>query len=280
MEAYMKMHGYRTLAAITAAVCTAAACAGMVFAGGKKDSGAAAQKPKTEIIIAAAASLTDAMNEQIERFAQLPQGANIKVTPTYGASGTLRKQIEQGAPADLFISAAASHMNQLIKEELVDKADCVNMFENKVVVITPGDNPAGITAYEDCASPKVRRIALGIPESVPAGDYAKQVFTSLGIWDTISAKAVFAKDVRQVLTYVEQGEVDAGVVYATDAAISPVIRIIAEAPAGSCKPIIYPGALIKASANKAAAKTFFDFLRTEESGKVFAKYGFAVISAK
>jgi molybdate transport system substrate-binding protein len=229
----------------------------------------------TEIIIAAAASLTDAMNEEIALYAK--KEPSVKVTPTYGSSGTLRKQIEQGAPADIFISANESHMDALKTAGLIDNSTAKNMFENKVVLITPKDSRAGLKTYGDCATDKVSRIALGIPESVPAGDYAKQVFTTLNIWDKVSAKAVFAKDVRQVLTYVEQGEVDAGVVYATDAAISQKITVVCEAPEGSCKPIIYPGAVVKDSAHADIAKAFFAFLSTDEAGRIFAKYGFALV---
>ena len=242
------------------------------IASGKKDTKPAAP---AEITVAAAASLTNAMNEEIALYAS--KNTAVKITPVYGSSGTLRKQIEQGAPADIFISANQEHMTALQKGGLIDDSTVKNMFENKVVLITPKDSKAGITSYQDCATDKTAKIALGIPESVPAGDYAKQVFTTLGIWDKVSAKAVFAKDVRQVLTYVEQGEVDAGVVYATDAAVSQKVSVICEAPAGSCKPIIYPGAVVKATQHAKEAKAFFDFLSTDDAGKIFAKYGFALV---
>ena len=239
------------------------------------ESGRNTAGPQTEIIVAAAASLTDAMNENISLYQK--QHPVIKVTPTYAASGTLRKQIEQGAPVDLFISANQQHMKALQVAGLIDTATLKNMFENKVVLIVPNDSTAGITSFGDCATGKVSRLAMGIPESVPAGDYAKQVFESLKIYGALSSKTVFAKDVRQVLTYVEQGEVDAGVVYATDAAISKKIKIVCQAPQGTHKPIVYPAAVILASTNKRAAKDFLDFLSTSDAEKIFAKYGFAVI---
>ncbi len=241
-----------------------------VFASGKKE---AAKTEPTEIIISAAASLTNAMNDLIVLYAK--KAPDVKVTPTYGSSGTLRKQIEQGAPADIFFSAARNHMDAMKGEGLTADETIKDMLVNKVVLITPKDSKKGIASYDDCATDKVASIALGIPESVPAGSYAKQVFESLKCYDKVSAKAVFAKDVRQVLSYVESGEVDAGVVYATDAAISDKITIVCAAPEGTHKPIIYPACVIKASEHQKEAKAFLDYLSSSEAGKVFASYGFA-----
>lgn len=242
------------------------------FAGGSSDK---KQAENVEIIISAAASLTNAMNDLIASYQSA--NPNVKVTPVYGSSGTLRKQIEQGAPTDIFFSAAQNHMDAMKEEGLTLDSTIKDMLENKVVLISPKDSKKGISSYQDCNTDKVTRIALGIPESVPAGSYAKQVFESLGCWDAVNAKAVFAKDVRQVLSYVEQGEVDAGVVYATDAAISDKITIICSAPEKTHEPIIYPACVIKASEHVDEATKFLNFLSSTEAANVFAKYGFALV---
>jgi len=147
---------------------------------------------------------------------------------------------------------------------------------NKVVLITPKDSKADITAFADLTSDKVKRIALGEPKGVPVGQYSEEIFTSLNILDQMKAKAVYGSDVRQVLTWTEAGEVDCGIVYATDAATSQKIKVVAEAPAGSHKPVIYPAAAIKASKNLDEAKDFLTFLSTPEVTKIFEKYGFQV----
>ncbi|MCR5290153.1 MAG: molybdate ABC transporter substrate-binding protein [Treponema sp.] len=257
---------------IALAIIVAGICAhSFIYAHGKKDG----SQKQVELVIAAAASLTDSMNDVISIYEK--EHPNVHIVPTYGSSGTLRKQIEQGAPAELFISANQSHMDTLRKQDLVDESSVKDMFENKVVLITPSDSTKKIKAYTDCGTDSIERIALGIPESVPAGDYAKQVFTALGIWDTVAAKTVYAKDVRQVLTYVEMGEVDAGVVYATDAAISKKVTIICEAPANTHKPILYPAAILAQAKHKKEAKAFFDYLSSKQAAKIFASYGFKVV---
>jgi molybdate transport system substrate-binding protein len=233
-----------------------------------------AASAKTEIIISAAASLTDAMNELIVAYQKVKP--DITVTPTYGSSGSLQKQIEQGAPADLFASASPKQMNELEKEGLLLEGTRKNFAENTVVLIIPA-GAKGISAFTDAGTDKIKQIALGEPTSVPVGQYAEQVFTSLNILDKVKAKAVYAKDVRQVLSYVEMGEVDAGVVYATDAAISKKVTVVAIAPEGTHKPVIYPAAVIKDSRHPDAAKGFLKWLSSSpEAGKILVKYGFAI----
>jgi molybdate transport system substrate-binding protein len=227
--------------------------------------------PKTEIIVAAAASLTDTLNELITLYQK--EKPDVKVTPTYGASGSLQKQIEQGAPVDLFISAAAKQMDALQKANLVVADTRKNLLENQVVLVVPASK-TGIASFADAGTDKVRQIALGEAASVPAGQYAEQIFTSLTILDAVRAKAVYAKDVRQVLAYVEAGEVDAGVVYATDALTSKGVKVAAVAPAGSHSPVVYPAAVVSASANAGTARDFLQWLSGTGAKAVFAKYGF------
>jgi molybdate transport system substrate-binding protein len=226
--------------------------------------------------VSAAASLTDALNEIIELYK--PVATNVTVTPNYGSSGALQTQIEEGASVDVFLSAAQTQMDTLEGKSLIATGTRKNLLENKVVLITPKGATPEVTDFAGLNSEAVTKIAIGDPASVPVGQYAQEAFTSLGIWDAISAKANLGTDVRQVLTWVETGESDYGVVYATDASVSDKVTVISEAPAGSHKPVVYPGAVIAASTNQEAAKAFLDFLSGSQASEVFVKYGFALAS--
>jgi molybdate transport system substrate-binding protein len=240
-------------------------------------SAAPKKKSAGSIIISAAASLTDAMNEIIVLYNR--EDPSLTVTPVYGASGTLRGQIEQGAPADIFFSASESHMQKLVDEGLVADGAVRKLLKNEVVLIVPKDGKNIVTSFDSLTSGSVKQIATGEPSSVPAGTYAKETLTTLGIWDTLSAagKIVYAKDVRQVLTYVEMGEVQAGLVYSTDAAVSDKVTVVCNAPDGSHKPVIYPVAVLKAAQNEKGAKAFYAFLCSKDALTVFSKYGFLTV---
>jgi molybdate transport system substrate-binding protein len=172
------------------------------------------------------------------------------------------------------MSAAQKQMDALENESLLLDGSRTNLLENKVVLIVSKDSTLGITSFEDLAKDTVKMVAIGDPESVPAGQYAEEVLTSLGIKDNVEAKANLGTDVRQVLTWVENGEVDAGVVYATDAATTDKVTVVCEAPADSVSPIIYPVAILKASANAEAAQAFIEYLKTDAAMVLFEKYGF------
>lgn len=227
-----------------------------------------------EVTILAAASLTDVTKELAELYKDM--APNVTLTFSYGASGPLQTQIEEGAPADIFISAATKQMDALEEGGLLLDNTKKELLINKVVLIAPQDSTLELTSFEDVGTDKVKTIALGEPEGVPVGQYAEEVFTNLGILDTVKTKANYGSDVRQVLTWVESGEVDCGVVYSTDARVGENVKIICEAPAGSHKDIIYPAAVIKGSANQDAAKAFIDFLSTPEAVASFEKYGFTM----
>ena len=227
-----------------------------------------------ELMIAAAASLTDVTAEIIEAYKTVAPG--VTLTFTYGASGALQAQIEEGAPVDIFMSAAQKQMDALDEGALLLDGTRTNLLENKVVLIVPKDSALGITSFEDLTKDTVKIVAIGDPASVPAGQYAQEVLTTLGIKDKVEAKANLGTDVRQVLTWVETGEVDAGIVYATDAATSDKVTVVCEAPADSVKKIIYPVAILKASTNAEAAQAFIDFLKTDECVALFEKYGFTM----
>ena len=234
-----------------------------------------AEAPKpVELTISAAASLKDVMAEIQTNYQK--KAPNVKLVFNLGASGSLQKQIEQGAPADIFISAAPKQMNELEAKNLVNKPTRKNLVENKLVLIVPQNSTLNLTKYEDLQKPEVKKLSIGEVKVVPAGQYAEQVLTKLGIWDKIQDKIVFAKDVRTVLTYVETGNVEAGIVYKTDAASSQKIKIAAIAPEGSHAPIIYPAAILSASKNQKAAEDFLAYLSGPEGKTVFEKHGFVM----
>jgi molybdate transport system substrate-binding protein len=231
-----------------------------------------AQAPKQEITVSAAVSLKDALNEAAGLYRSQKPG--IVVHFNLGGSGTLQQQIEQGAPVDVFISASPEEMDKLESKSLLLQGTRKNLARNRVVLIVPAGE-SGIKNFQDLAKPEVKHIAIGEPQTVPAGMYAKQILTHLGLYDRLRPKLVLGKDVRQVLTYVATGNVDAGIVYATDARISSKVTVVADAPQGSHSPVIYPVAIIKASRNPAGAKEFEAFLLGAQARTVFEKFGFA-----
>ncbi|PGT82766.1 molybdate ABC transporter substrate-binding protein [Bacillus sp. AFS040349] len=225
-----------------------------------------------EITVSAAASLTDALNEIKTQFENEHQ--NIKVTFNFGSSGTLQQQILQGAPADLFFSAAEDKFDELIKKGFINEGNSVDLVGNKIVLVTPKDSQKGIESFSNLKE-KADKISIGIPETVPAGKYAKEMLEAIGEWESVENKIVYSKDVRQVLTYVETGNVDAGIVYNTDALISSKVNVIATAEAGTHTPIIYPIGVINESKNVEEAKVFFTYMKSENALAILEKYGFS-----
>ncbi|MBE5864053.1 MAG: molybdate ABC transporter substrate-binding protein [Lachnospiraceae bacterium] len=227
---------------------------------------------KAELTILAAASLTDVCNELKTMYER--EHSNVTLTFSYAGSGALQTQIEEGAPADLFISAAKKQMNALKEKNLMKEDTICNLLENKVVLIVPKDGKLELTSFEDVKKDTVTMIGIGEVESVPAGQYAKKIFTNLGLWETVEAKANFGTDVRTVLGWVETSAVSCGVVYATDAYSTDLVKIVAEAPEGSCDPVIYPAGVVASSKNITTAEAFLAFLKSDEAMKVFKDYGF------
>lgn len=238
-----------------------------------------------ELIVFAAASMTDTMNEIAEMYKAV--NPDINIVYNFDSSGTLKTQIQEGADCDIFISAAQKQMNQLdaVNEgeenteglDFVDSDTRFNLVSNSVVLITPEGNPAGIESFDDIDTDKVNLIALGNSD-VPVGQYSEEIFTYMGIWDKLNEenKITFGTNVREVLAQVEEGGVDCGVVYSTDAAVSDKVEIVASAPEGSHKEITYPAAVLKTSANADEAKEFIDYLKTDECTAVFEEAGFVV----
>ncbi|NLB88647.1 MAG: molybdate ABC transporter substrate-binding protein [Syntrophomonadaceae bacterium] len=222
------------------------------------------------LTIAAAASLVDALNEIKAIYNE--EKPNIALTFNFAGSGTLQKQIEQGAPVDIFISAGQAQMDPLVEKGLVIDESLVNLLGNELVLIAKEDSL--ITSFEDLTTDKVQKISIGTPETVPAGKYAKETLISMNIWDKIESKIVMANDVRQVLTFVETENVDAGLVYSSDATQGRGIKVVAAAPADSCEPIVYPMAIIADSKHADEAADFQEFLLSDKAMEVFVKYGF------
>ncbi|SER90744.1 molybdate transport system substrate-binding protein [Gracilibacillus ureilyticus] len=225
---------------------------------------------KVEITVSAAASLQDALIEIAALFEE--NNPNIELNLNFGGSGSLQQQISQGAPVDIFFSAAEDKFNKLIDEGLIEQENSIKLLQNELVLIIPSSSGVPMTSFEDLSS--ADKISIGTPESVPAGKYAKETLENLGIWDKLESRMVFAKDVRQVLTYVETGNVDAGIVYQTDAMISDSVKIITAAEANLHTPVIYPAGLVKSSSKRDEAELFLTYLQSEETLKIFEKYGF------
>lgn len=225
-----------------------------------------------ELTVSAAASLKDALTEiQSNYQAQQP---NVKISYNLGGSGSLQKQIEQGAPVDIFISAANRQMDDLEKQNLIKKETRKNLVENQLVLVVPQKSTLQLTKFEDLTMSEVKHFAMGAPESVPAGQYTQQVLKNLNLYDVVQPKAVLTKDVRTVLTYVEAGNVEAGAVYKTDAAASDKVKVVAAAPIGNHEPIVYSVAVLVATKQAKVAEAFTAYLSSSESKVVFEKYGF------
>lgn len=227
---------------------------------------------QTTLSVSAAASLKDALADIESAYAK--SHTHFEFTNNFGSSGTLAMQIDQGAPADVFLSAAAKPMDDLQAKGLIVAETRSNLLRNSLVLIAPLDS--GLRDFQGLTTASVKTIALGDPASVPAGQYGKQTLASLHLLDQLNAKLVLGKDVRQVLTYVETGNADAGLVYATDAQISSKVRVVATAPDSAHDPIVYPVAVIKGSRNEQAARGFVDYLSSAGAKAIFVKHGFTI----
>jgi molybdate transport system substrate-binding protein len=227
-----------------------------------------------DIVVSAAASLTDALKE-IGRMYQ--SKSKNRVTFVFASSSTLARQIEAGAPADVFFSADVQTMNALERNGRLEPGTRKQLLSNQLVIIVPADKPTVVNSSEDLLDPRVRRIALAEPSSVPAGVYSKTYLESLGLWDKIKLKVVPVLDVRATLASVESGNVEAGFVYKTDAASSKRVKTVFEVPIGKGPKIVYPVAILKESKSKAAAKEFLNVMVGPSGADVFKRYGFVAL---
>jgi molybdate transport system substrate-binding protein len=232
-------------------------------------------KPAMEVNVSAATSLTDALGEINALYKK--ENPNVNVIANFAAPGTIQQQIENGAPADVFISASPTQMDALQKKHLIIENTRKDLLRNKVVLVVPGDSTLGIKSFNDLTGDTVKKVAIGDPDSVAAGMYAREIFNEFGIMDALKPKLVLAGNVRQVLQYVESSSVDAGVVFMTDAKISPAVQIVANAPDDINSKVVYPVAIIDTGKDRAAAADYEDYLFGNQAGTVFEKYGFSVI---
>lgn len=227
-----------------------------------------------EIVVFVAASLTDAVKEVKERF-EARSGARVSLNP--GASGTLLHQIEAGAPADVFISASTKEVDALELDGLALPDTRRELLTNKLVVVASVGSGLEINSARDLAGREVKRIAIGEPESVPVGRYAREALRNLGLWDSLYPRLVSAPDVRAVLDYVERGVAKLGVVYKTDAMVSKRLEVVFELPEDSYTKIIYPAVVLKRSEGEKTARDFVNFLSSMEALEVFERFGFEVL---
>ena len=238
---------------------------------------ASSKLAQTNITVSTAASLKEVMEE----IKPLYQQAYPQTTITYNwaASGTLQRQIEQGAPVDVFISADRSKIDSLLKQDLLYPNSVRNLFQNKLVLIAPQISKLQLQTFTDLQKNQVKIVAMGNPQSVPAGQYAQEVLNYFRISKSVTDKAVYGKDVRQVLNYVATGNADAGIVYLTDALANSQVKIIEVAPDRAHSDIIYAIAIVADSKHLATSQHFIEFLSSAEIQNIFAQYGFITIAS-
>lgn len=249
--------------------------AGCGFSGAPEASSPATPAQTIDLTVSAAASLQDALEAITPQF----NAANpaIAVRYNFGASGSLQQQIEQGAPVDVFFSAAPKQMDALADKGLIVSDSRQNMLTNSLALIAPTQSQLAITEIAQLKDAEIGVMAVGEFRSVPAGQYAEQVFTRLNLLESLQSKLVFSNNVRGVLAAVASGNADVGMVYATDAALSNQIKVLATAPPDTHEPIVYPVAAISDRPNPEAAQVFIDFLQTEAAQTKFEEFGFGVV---
>ncbi len=245
-------------------------------AGNKGEAPNATMTPVTAgpevITVSAAASLTEAFTDIASQFEKENPGTNVSLN--FGSSGNLRMQIEGGAPVDVFASADETQMDILANESLIANNSRKDFAHNSLVLIVPEDSTLNITDIKDLTDPKVQKISIGNPDTVPVGKYARLALTETGLWSQLENKMVLAEDVKQVLTYVEREEVDAGFVYITDAKTAKpgTIKIVTNVSVST--PVTYPIAVVSSSENKEKAQKFLDFVTGKEGQEILKEYGF------
>jgi molybdate transport system substrate-binding protein len=220
------------------------------------------------LTVSVAASLENPMTDLAARYS----AAHVDLN--FGGSGALAQQIARGAPADLFFSASSRSMDDLSKHNLILGGTRHDLLRNEIVLIAP--SRSGVNSFDALAGPGVKLVALGDPDSVPAGEYGRETLVSMHLWDRVQSKLVLAKDVRQVLTYVETGNADAGIVYATDARTSQAVKVVTVAPPESHGPVLYSVAVVRTTRDPDAARAFAAYLAGPEARAVFEASGFSV----
>ena len=231
-----------------------------------------AQAPQ-ELTVSAAISLKNAFDEIGKTFEA--QHSGTKVRFNFGASGDLKKQIEGGAPVDVFASASLKEMDDLNAKDILLKNTVVNIAKNSIVLIQPAHARVALKSFNGLTKDAVKKIAIGNPKTVPAGRYAEETLRYFKLFDALTGKFIFAENVRQVLDYVARDEVDAGIVYMNDALVmKEKVAVVEKAPEASHKPVIYPIAVIKSTKNEPLAREFEKAVTSETARTIFEKYGF------
>ncbi|MBM0741960.1 molybdate ABC transporter substrate-binding protein [Phormidium sp. CLA17] len=225
----------------------------------------------SRLVVSAAASLTDALQEIAPLYNQTRPTVTLRYN--FASSGALQQQIENGAPADIFISAADKQMDAMQQKNLIESASRRNLLTNRLVLVVP-NTASGVTNLQSLKDLRVKRIAIGDPRSVPVGQYSEEALKKQGLWNSLKPKFVLANNVRQVLQFVESGNVQAGLVYATDAKTSNKVKVVQVIPASLHTPITYSIAVVKRSKNQTSARTFIQFLSSSKAKQIFQKYGF------
>ncbi|EKO3798921.1 molybdate ABC transporter substrate-binding protein [Vibrio harveyi] len=226
----------------------------------------------TELKVYAASSMTNAVNDIAQQF---ETKYDVAVTPVYGGSSSIARQILNGAPADIFISANTKWMDYLVKSKAVKNDSVTNLVRNSLVLIAPKASTIEPFDFSDAnawnQALEGNRLALGNPVSVPAGMYTKESLTNLGVWKKLERQIAPAKNVRLALALVERGEAPLGVVYKTDARLTDKVKVVGEFANDTHADIIYPAAIVKDSTQ---SEQFFEYLKSDDAKKVFAQYGF------
>ena len=226
-----------------------------------------------EVTLSVAISLKDAVEDLGRQFAAGRPGVTLRYN--FGASGDLQKQIEAGAPVDLFLSAATRQMDELEKQNLIVVSSRKAFARNVLAVVKPTDSKVDVVKAEDLLGARVTRVVIGQPKTVPAGQYAEESLRKMGLWDRLQPKLVFSENVRQALDYVARGEVDAGFVYTTDTASrAQGVKEAFRPPEDTYRPVVYPGAVVAAAKQPALAQAYLDLLASRQGQAVLAKYGF------
>jgi molybdate transport system substrate-binding protein len=230
-----------------------------------------------ELTLSVAISMKEAVEELGREFQRGHPGVVLRYN--FGSSGELQKQIEAGAPVDVFISAAEHQMDELEQKRLILPETRRTFARNALAVVVPADSRLTLVALADLRSPQAQRVAIGNPRTVPAGQYAEESLRVLGLWDPLRAKLVFAENVRQVLEYVARGEVDAGFVYATDVRVSPGrVKEALRPPQTSYRPVTYPAVVVAGSRHVKLGEAFIELLTGSEGQASLARLGFQPLS--
>ncbi|MCA0176828.1 MAG: molybdate ABC transporter substrate-binding protein [Proteobacteria bacterium] len=225
-----------------------------------------------ELTVSAAASLTQAFTDIAKGYEAARPGDKVKLN--FGASGALLAQMAKGAPVDVLATADEATMNQAEQQDLVARTDRVDFARNTLVLIVPADSRLALTRLADLQGPAIKRLAIGNPASVPAGRYARAALEAAGLWTALTPKTIHTQNVRQALDYVARGEVEAGMVYATDAALMKD-KVAVRQTVPLAQPIIYPIASAKASREAEAARRFVAYVRSADGQTVLARHGFS-----